>query len=172
MPSIRCSGRARTAASRSLAALAAALGLALAGGACGKPADPLAPPAIVYGEDVCDECGMILSDERFAAATVVDGAAGPEPRRFDDIGDMFSYHRGHGDLVVRRWYVHDLDSLAWLDAETAHFVRGEGIRSPMGSGLAAFATAERAAAYAAEVGGAVVPFDELRGAAAPATSIP
>lgn len=160
----------RPAAAARLAVVAGALALALAG--CGEPADPLAPPEIVYGEDVCDACGMILSDERFAAATIVDGDAGPEPRRFDDIGDMFSYHRDHDDLVVRRWYVHDLDSLAWLDGATAHFVRGEGIRSPMGSGLAAFATAERAAAYAAEVGATVVSFDDLRGANPPATRHP
>ena len=169
LPTVR-SIRRPAASARLAVAAAAALALALAG--CGEPADPLAPPDIVYGEDVCDACGMILSDERFAAATIVDGDDGPEPRRFDDIGDMFSYHRGHGDLVVHRWYVHDLDSQSWLDATTAHFVRGEGIRSPMGSGLAAFATAERAAAYAAEVGATVVSFDDLRGPVPPATRHP
>lgn len=176
MPAIRRSGRARTAGSRSLPAvattLAVAVALALAAGACGEPPDPLAPPEIVYGEDVCDACGMILSDERFAAATVVDAAGGPEPRRFDDIGEMFSYHLEYAEPAVLRWYVHDHDSLAWLDATTASYVRGDGIRSPMGSGLAAFATADRAAAFATEVGATVVSFDDLRGAAAPATTLP
>lgn len=143
---------------------AAAIVLALATTACGPPADPLAPPEVVYGEDVCDHCGMILSEERFAAATIVEIDGRSEPRLFDDIGDMFAYHAANGDLVVQRWYVHDHDSVAWIDGATAHYVRAEGIRTPMGSGLAAFGDAERAAAFATEVGGEALMFEALVGA--------
>lgn len=172
MTSSRPSTRPRRAVAW-VAALAAACLIGSAATACGGASDPYAPPAIVYGEDVCDHCGMILSDERFACATIVDAGGRTEPRRFDDIGDMFAYHGGHPELAVAKWYVHDHDSLVWLDAKAAHFVRGTGVRSPMGSGIAAFAEAGRAAAFAAEVGGVVAAFDTLGGgSAAPATPRP
>lgn len=151
----------RARAIRVVATVAAVAVASFATTACGPPADPLAPPAIVYGEDVCDQCGMILSEERFAAATIVEVDGRIEPRLFDDIGDMFAYHAAHADLAVQRWYVHDHDSVAWLDATTAHYVRAAGIRSPMGSGLAAFGDGGRAAAFAGEVGGEALTFDDL-----------
>ena len=153
--------KARMGLARALAIAATAAALVAATAACGPPPDPLAPPEVVYGEDVCDHCGMILSEERFAAATIVEIDGQVEPRLFDDIGDMVAYHAANGDLVVRRWYVHDHDSVAWIDAATAHYVRAEGIRTPMGSGLAAFGDAARAKAFAAEAGGAALAFDDL-----------
>ena len=42
--------------------------LALALAACGGGADTTQPPEILYGQDVCDECDMIISEEKFAAA--------------------------------------------------------------------------------------------------------
>ncbi len=130
---------------------------------CGPDTDPLAPPEIRYGEDVCDACQMIISDPRFAAATVVEVDGASQARRFDDIGDLLEYHREDPDLVVLAWYVHDYDSEAWLDARRAHYVRAEGIRSPMGFGLAAFAEPERAEAFAAEMAGEVLDFETLLG---------
>ena len=40
--------------------------LALAG--CGGAADTTQPPETLYGQDVCDECDMIISEEKYAAA--------------------------------------------------------------------------------------------------------
>src|SRR5690606_1291959 len=62
-------------------AFAAAGALALLG--C-RAADPDAPPSIAYGESPCAECGMIISDDRFGVATVVEGPRGPETLLFDD----------------------------------------------------------------------------------------
>lgn len=141
---------------------AALLALAVSAAACGRAADAPAPPEIVYGEDVCDACGMIISDARFAAATIVEVDGVSEARRFDDIGDMLAYHAAHPEFTVRRWYVHDHASLAWIDALAAHYVRAAAIHSPMGHGLAAFADPDAAAAFAGTVGGTVAAFDALR----------
>ena len=47
------------------------------------------PPEIHYGEDVCDACGMLISEAKFAAASVdQDGTA----HKFDDIGDLLDYY--------------------------------------------------------------------------------
>ncbi len=131
--------------------------------ACGPAPDPLAPPEIVYGEDVCDACGMIISEERFAAATIIQGDDGPAPRRFDDIGDMIEHHQRNPDLEILRWYAHDYDSLEWLDATTATYVRSARLSTPMGHGLAAFRDPARAEAFAGEMAGEVLSFDALSG---------
>lgn len=81
------------------------------------------PPTIVYGEDVCDLCGMIITDERFAAGLVVQTAPGRfEHRIFDDIGDMFVYAQQVDD-PVESYFVHDYHSLGWIAGETAFFVQ-------------------------------------------------
>jgi nitrous oxide reductase accessory protein NosL len=61
--------------------------------ACGAPAiTPQTLPEIVYGEDVCDHCGMIINDDHFAAGVVIQTQHDQyEHRIFDDIGDMFAY---------------------------------------------------------------------------------
>lgn len=148
--------------------LAALPGLA----GCGPEPDPLAPPEIVYGEDICDQCGMIISDERYAAAAIVVDGGDPASRAFDDIGELFAYAAAHPDIRIQRWYVHDLETLQWLDAQQATFARWPGLITPMGHGLAAFADPARAQAMAAEHGGQTLSFDALRLAAGDSTPSP
>ena len=125
--------------------------------ACAGAPDLSQPPDIVYGEDICVECNMIISEPRFAAAYyTVDG----EARRFDDIGDMCSYHGRHQEEVVTFW-VHDYDTEAWLPAEEAAFVLSSEVYTPMAFGVVAFTEKNRAEAFAAEVDGVVLTFDHL-----------
>jgi copper chaperone NosL len=102
-------------------------------------APPDGPPTIAYGRDECIECGMIVTEERHAAAmrAIVDG----EQRDlfFDDIGDMIEHERNAAGLQVLRRYVHDFNTAQWVDADAAWFVKSDQIRTPMGFGLLAFA---------------------------------
>ena len=133
--------------------------LASAAAGCGPSPGAPAPPEIAYGLDVCEACGMIVSDARFAAATALeDGSA----LKFDDIGDMMRYHASRPNLRVQAWFVHDHPSEAWLEAQNAAFALSPGIASPMGHGLAAFADPAAAADYATDIGGEVLTFNELR----------
>jgi copper chaperone NosL len=131
--------------------------------ACGAPAvTPQTPPEIVYGEDVCEHCGMIISDARFAAGVVIQTEPDSyEQRIFDDIGDMFAYVQAMPETggTVVTYYVHDYHSQSWLDARQAHFVQADASLTPMGSGLAAFASREDAAAQAQAWHGTVLTFD-------------
>jgi copper chaperone NosL len=126
--------------------------------ACGANANAEpAPPVIHYGEDVCELCGMIISDERFAAGYITkDG----EDHIFDDIGDMVLAHL-QAQEEVTAFFVHNYEDKSWIRAEQAHFVLSDEIVTPMLYGLAATATAEKAEALAAEVGGQVLTFEEL-----------
>lgn len=120
------------------------------------------PPELRYGADACDRCQMIINEARHAAAYVT--AAG-EARRFDDIGCLVEHLAATGEDAATVW-LHGEDG-AWVEGEQAALVRAPDVITPMGSGLLAFAGAERARAFAAERGGEVVTLEALR-AAAPA----
>lgn len=122
----------------------------------------LGPPEIRFGESVCALCDMIISDERFAAAILVDGPRGPEPRLFDDIGDLIAYEKGNPGTSVLARYVHDLGTLRWIEAGGATFLRSETLHTPMVSGIAAFADRADAERQRAEAAGEILTFDLLR----------
>lgn len=129
--------------------------------ACASRSTEPQPPVIIYGQDVCDECGMLISEARYAAATlVVDG----EPHKFESIGDMVLYHMERPDQTVRAWFVHDYNSEVWVAGEAAFYVVSAEIHSPMGVGIAAFETQADAETFAASLGVVVMTFDEMRAA--------
>lgn len=130
------------------------LALAACGGNTG--AEP-APPLIHYGEDICEFCGMIISDERYAAGYITEDG---QQRIFDDVGGMFQTYLQRQE-TVRAFFVHDYEDTNWIRAETAYYVLSEDLPTPMLFGLAACATAEKAEALAAEGGGQVMTFAEV-----------
>ena len=120
--------------------------------ACGGGADTTQPPEILYGQDVCDECDMIISEEKFAEAYWT--AAG-EARRFDDVGEMLVFMAENPEVTASVW-VHDVNSAAWLLAEDAWFVMNSGLRTPMGTGIAVTVDEQAARALAFDQPEAVV----------------
>jgi len=132
------------------------LAVTACGGATG--AEPT-PPTLQYGEDICEFCGMIVSEERHAAAYVTSDGHG---HVFDDIGDMVQFHVDQGEDVVA-FFVHDFEDEVWIRAETAHYIRSGEVNTPMFSGLAAFASSEQAEALATELQVQMLDFDEVLG---------
>lgn len=135
------------------------LGVLLLSAGCGGEAT-LQPPTVHYGQAVCDACGMIVSDERFAAAEVVIRGGRAVTRLFDDTGEIAGLAAPEG--VEYAWYVHDMRTLEWLDARVAVYLRSDELHTPMALGVAAFASREAAEAARAELGGEVLGFDDLR----------
>lgn len=124
--------------------------LAAAMGGCDR-APLTGPPDLRLGRDACAECGMLIAEDRFCSASVVEQAGRREHVLFDDIGCMldFEYERQDGLRTVER-YVRDYDSRAWVPALEAVYVLADRdlLRTPMGSGIAAFAARPTAEALA------------------------
>lgn len=116
------------------------------------------PPDIRYGEDICDQCRMIISEARFAAGYVT--TQGTE-RRFDDIGDMLLFHTKHAEDVAVFW-VHDYDTEEWIRADQAFFVLSKALHTPMGHGVVATRTQSRATEIATRTKGVVLSFADLQ----------
>ena len=124
---------------------------------CRQAVDLQAPPEINIGQDICDECGMLIGEARFAAAYwTVDG----QPRRFDDIGGMLAYHHEHEEEVATFW-VHDYVTEEWMPADEATFLIDDGLQTPMGFGIIAFADADEARAHRTEDGAPLLSFAQL-----------
>lgn len=123
-----------------------------------QPAEQAGTPEIRYGEDVCDQCNMLINEPRFAATYTSEEG---DTRRFDDIGEMFLYARDKGEIVDAYW-VHDYHSESWIEADAATYVHNPDLMTPMGWGIAAFSSAEDAQSYSAEEGGAALSFAELQ----------
>lgn len=124
---------------------------------CGRSALS-GPPELRLGRDECRECGMIINEDRCSSASIIRVRGVSEYAMFDDIGCMLDYHRTMSDGSVSMAFVHDHGTRAWVAARTAHFLHCESdkLKTPMGSGLIAFASGADAERAAAEFGGRVL----------------
>jgi copper chaperone NosL len=140
-----------------------ALALAAILVACAQGVSTPTPPEIRFGEDVCADCNMIISDPRFASAYAYEIETGRfESLAFDDIGDMLNHAQQHPENKVVNWWVHDYYSEEWTDATTAFYVASENIQTPMGHGMAALAQQADAEKLAQETSGEVLDWDKAR----------
>ena len=125
--------------------------------ACQSSPDLDNPPEIRYGEDICEQCNMIISEPRYAAGYVLSDG---NMRRFDDIGDMLVFHSGNQEDVSVFW-VHDYDSEVWMRADEARFVVSESLTTPMAHGVIAFESESKAQAMASEIGANLFSFEKV-----------
>lgn len=129
--------------------------------ACDSQA-PDRPPTIRYGESTCIDCDMIISDERFASATIIKDARGrTDALLFDDVGDQIRYERENPELVIVARWVHDYNTKDWLTAEQAWYLVSPALYTPMASGIASFASHAAAETAQKEHGGDVMGFAAL-----------
>jgi copper chaperone NosL len=101
----------------------------------------LAPQPIPVDKSSCARCGMLISSQRDAAEVVFDDQ---DPLFYDDIGCLAS------DKILSRspfelWVRVD-GGAAWKKAGEAFFARPADTRTPMGYGIAAFSSADKARA--------------------------
>ena len=112
------------------------------------------PRALNVGVDACPFCNMPVVDGRFAAEAVTEGG---RTLVYDAIECLLDHEAGHGPpppQVRERWLADRVASsrttVAWLDAQQAVLLHHPRLRTPMGGGLAAFATEEEALAFASD----------------------
>lgn len=133
--------------------------VALLAAGCGRAKGGPVPPTIHYGHDTCARCTMIIEDARCAAAV--------EPQEgdavlFDDIGDLLVWLDEHPAVHPVATWVHDYEGGEWIEARAATYVVNTRLTTPMGSGIVAAASSDRAAALAARRGGRPVDLASAR----------
>jgi copper chaperone NosL len=140
---------------------AALLGLVVLASGCDRGV-PDGPPVVAWGRDVCDHCGMMISDARSAATAVVLREGKPTVVKFDDPGDLFDHQRDHPEEQTQRAYVTDYGTKQWVELDRAVWVIAADVHTPMGSGLMAFARGEDADAAAERYKGRRLTIAEVR----------
>lgn len=94
-------------------------------------------PVPIEVGDMCSFCKMAISEKQFAAEII---AEDEQVLKFDDIGCLLRHRQAAGNqLKPAAIFVTDHDSRQWLKAEDAFFVKSKTFKTPMGSGIVAFA---------------------------------
>jgi copper chaperone NosL len=121
----------------------------------------VAPEPLHVGAEECDHCRMLISDRRFAAQLLTSKG---KAYKFDAIECMHAFI-GAGTVAtadIHSTWVMDLEGSGdWIPTGEATFLRSPAIRSPMGAGLAAFASREAAETAARDLGGSVMGWEAL-----------
>ncbi|HSA57098.1 MAG TPA: nitrous oxide reductase accessory protein NosL [Gemmatimonadaceae bacterium] len=112
------------------------------------------PRPLVAGTDACEFCRMTVSDVRFGAELV---SRTGRVHTFDAVECLASFYLDatSRDDVHSVW-VSDFETGRLLPADSALFLSGGSLHSPMGRSLAAFAPATGERAIAQRHGGSVI----------------
>jgi nitrous oxide reductase accessory protein NosL len=125
-------------------------------GACSSGAPP--KPVEIAEGDTCTFCKKPIADTRFAAEFVTkDGFV----RKFDDIGCMIEHSKKGNRNAIAAFFTVDHDKKNWMKAEDMSYLRSKNLKTPGGSGIAAFADRSRPQALATQFQGEAVGFEDL-----------
>lgn len=91
---------------------------------------------IKLNADSCDFCKMSIADGKFAAEVITQKG---RVYKFDDIGCMSNYCKENANTKMGAYYVGDFtQDNVLIPAQTAFFITGGAINSPMHGGIIAF----------------------------------
>ncbi len=133
----------RRAATAALPSLLAVLTVSL-------PACKPTPLSINYGKDTCAECKMLLVDKHYGSAFITGKG---KVYKFDDLNCLMKFMDEHPETPGKAEVADFRAANQFLSAGQAVYLKHEKLRTPMGSGVGAFANAEAARAVDAELGG-------------------
>lgn len=104
------------------------------------------PQEIAVGKDQCDNCKMTITEPKYATQLITEKGRN---YKFDDIACMKDYENSNAETTGNATtYVADFPSGQFIESNTATFIKGGDIKSPMGGNTQAFkdkAAAEKAA---------------------------
>jgi len=109
-------------------------------------------PVPFEASDMCSLCKMAISEKRFAAEIITENE---EVLKFDDIGCLLRYRQKAENQPETAVFFVDYETQNWIKADNAFFVKSGTIKTPMGSGIVAFADKAKA-------GNESLRFDELK----------
>lgn len=90
--------------------------------------------------DSCDFCKMTISNGKFGAELITKKG---RYYKFDDLTCMIQFAKSNTVVSYQSFFVNDyLKDNTLIPAETAHFIKGGKINSPMRGNIAAFSSAK------------------------------
>ena len=122
---------------------------------CGKKeAEP-----IKLNTDGCEFCKMKIADGKFGAELITTKG---RVYKFDDMHCMVNYHKDNPTAKVQSFYIHDFNqNNVLIPAETAFYIKGGEINSPMHGNIIAVQTKEEADELAKNFNAASTTWSEI-----------
>lgn len=102
---------------------------------------------------------MTIADPRFSAEAI---SATGKVTVFDDVGCLAAWLGETGATNTSGWVMSFVDGREWLAAEESVYLQSEGLRTPMGSGLAALRAGAEADSVQATLGGTLLTWAQVR----------
>lgn len=98
------------------------------------------PKPIKINSDSCDFCKMTIANGKFGAELITKKG---RYYMFDDLACMVKFAKSNTSIPYQSFFVNDyLQDNTLIPAETAHFIKGGKINSPMRGNMAAFSSAK------------------------------
>ena len=119
-----------------------------------KEADP-----IKLNSDGCDFCKMKIADGKFGAELITTKG---RIYKFDDMHCMINYHKENQGTKIQSFYIHDFNqNNVLISAETAFYVKGGEINSPMRGNIIAVKTEKEAKNIALKYNASLISWSEI-----------
>jgi len=119
------------------------------------------PQPLVIGKDECHYCKMPIADVKFGGEIITEKG---KIYKFDDTGCLIDFMNGglgENEKVKDAYSVDYAGNQALLHIRAAVFFLSENLRTPMNSGIAAFASHDEAEAFHATLPGEMLTWDQL-----------
>ncbi|WP_339887832.1 nitrous oxide reductase accessory protein NosL [uncultured Flavobacterium sp.] len=115
--------------------------------------------AIKLNTDGCEFCKMKISDGKFGAEVITTKG---RIYKFDDMHCMINYQKENPNPKIQSFYIHDFNqNNALISAETAFYVKGGTINSPMRGNIIAVKTNEEAEQMAKKYNASPISWAEI-----------
>ncbi|MBS4035036.1 MAG: nitrous oxide reductase accessory protein NosL [Ignavibacterium sp.] len=101
--------------------------------ACGNDPEP-----IIFGEDNCAHCKMMITDEQFGAELVTDKGKIYKYDSIECLLEQLHKNTFRDDQIGSMWVVDFSNPRTLIDAKTAYYTKNDDFRSPMGLNVQAF----------------------------------
>jgi copper chaperone NosL len=141
--------------SKKAAAAVAIAGMMFSFSSCGDANSPRP----IKANEVCVLCKMTIVDLKFAPQLVTTKG---KYYVFDDISCMTEFARDNKELIINKMFVPNyLNETNFLEAQSAFYIKGGDVKSPMNGNIAAFETAAEAEKYAEQLNATVISWKEI-----------
>ena len=114
---------------------------------------------IKLNADACDFCKMTIADGKFGAELITEKG---RVYKFDDMHCMINYSKDNTSTKVKNFYIHDFNQdNVLISAESAFYVKGGDINSPMHGNIIAVQTKEEADKMATKYNATPISWQEI-----------
>lgn len=119
------------------------------------------PQPILFGEDNCAHCKMMITDEKYGAEIVTDKGKIYKYDSIECLLEQLHTQTVKDDQIGSMWVIDFGNPSTLLDAKSAFYIKNDNFRSPMGLNVQAFGNVQNFNNFFNENGGKKLNWSDL-----------